>query len=59
MIEARACLELKAYVATAIMCRKTLEGIAEDINPSTKSCLRVKELKKKGIMKQALNGLTR
>ena len=35
--EARACFKAKAYTATVIMCRKTLEGIAKENKITTRS----------------------
>jgi hypothetical protein len=53
--EARSCFRAKAYTATAIMCRKTLEGIADEnkiVSRNLASAL--KEMKEKGIIENRL-----
>lgn len=53
--EARACFRARAYTATAIMCRKTLEGIADEKGISTRSLVQdLKEMKEKGIIENRL-----
>lgn len=53
--EAQACFRAKAYTATAIMCRKTLEGLCAAHNVKAKSLLAaLRELKDKGIIEQRL-----
>jgi len=53
--EARACFRAKAYVATAIMCRKTLEGIAEEHKITVRNLASaLKEMKEKGIIENRL-----
>lgn len=53
--EARACFRAKAYTATAIMCRKTLEGIAEENNITARNlAAALKEMKEKGIIENRL-----
>jgi hypothetical protein len=53
--EARACFRAKAYTATAIMCRKTLEGIADEKGISTRSLVQdLKEMRDKGIIENRL-----
>jgi hypothetical protein len=53
--EARTCFNAKAYTAAAIMCRKTLEGIADEhkiIGRNLASA--IKEMKDKGIIESKL-----
>jgi len=53
--EARTCFRAKAYVATAIMCRKTLEGIAEEHKITVRNLASaLKEMKEKGIIENRL-----
>ena len=53
--EARACFRAKAYTATAIMCRKTLEGIAEENNIKGRNlATALKDMKDKGIIENRL-----
>ena len=53
--EARACFRTKAYTATAIMCRKTLEGIADENKITTRNLASaLKEMKDKGIIENRL-----
>jgi len=53
--EARACFRAKAYTATAIMCRKTLEGIADENKITAHNlALALKEMKEKGIIENRL-----
>jgi hypothetical protein len=53
--EAISCFEAKAYTATAIMCRKTLEGIcAEHGVKGNNLVANLKELKDKGIIENRL-----
>jgi len=49
--EAHACFKAKAYTATAIMCRKTLEGIADENKITVRNlATALKEMKDKGII---------
>jgi hypothetical protein len=53
--EARACFRAKAYTATAIMCRKTLEGIAGESKINARNLVTaLKEMKEKGIIENRL-----
>lgn len=53
--EATACFKSKAYTATAIMCRKTLEGICVEHGASGRNLVSsLKELKDKGIIENRL-----
>ena len=53
--EARACLRAKAYTATAIMCRKTLEGIANEHKVTSHNLVgALKEMRDKGIIENRL-----
>jgi hypothetical protein len=53
--EARICFKSKAYTATAIMCRKTLEGIADEHNIKTHNLASaLQEMKEKGIIEKKL-----
>jgi hypothetical protein len=53
--EARACFRAKAYTATVIMCRKTLEGIADQNNITVRNlALALREMKDKGIIEHRL-----
>jgi hypothetical protein len=53
--EAQACFRAKAYTATAIMCRKTLEGLCAVHNVKAKGLLSaLRELKEKGVIEQRL-----
>jgi hypothetical protein len=53
--EAHACFRAKAYTATAIMCRKTLEGIADESKISARNLVSaLKEMKNKGIIENRL-----
>jgi len=53
--EARACFRAKAYTATAIMCRKTLEGIADENKITARNlAASLKEMKEKGIIENRL-----
>jgi hypothetical protein len=53
--EAIACFKSKAYTATAIMCRKTLEGICVEHGVSGRTLVSsLKELKDKGIIENRL-----
>ena len=53
--EARSCFRAKAYTATAIMCRKTLEGIAEENKITVRNlAAALKEMKEKGIIENRL-----
>jgi hypothetical protein len=53
--EARTCYKSKAYTATAIMCRKTLEGIADEQNITAKNlALALKEMRDKRIIENRL-----
>lgn len=53
--EAAACFKSKAYTATAIMCRKTLEGICVEHGVSGRTLVAsLKELKDKGIIESRL-----
>jgi hypothetical protein len=53
--EARTCFRAKAYTATAIMCRKTLEGIAEELKITARNLASaLKEMKDKGIIESRL-----
>jgi hypothetical protein len=53
--EARACFRAKAYTATAIMCRKTLEGIADENKITARNlATALKEMKDKGIIESRL-----
>lgn len=53
--EARTCFRAKAYTATAIMCRKTLEGIADENNITARNfATALKEMKDKGIIENRL-----
>jgi hypothetical protein len=53
--EARSCLRARAYTATAIMCRKTLEGIAEEHQITARNlAAALKEMKDKGIIENRL-----
>ena len=53
--EARTCFRTKAYTATAIMCRKTLEGIAEVHGIKVQNLASaLKEMKDKGIIESRL-----
>jgi hypothetical protein len=53
--EARACFRVKAYTATAIMCRKTLEGIADENKIAVRNLASaLKEMKEKGIIENRL-----
>jgi hypothetical protein len=53
--EARACFRVKAYTATAIMCRKTLEGIPDENNIKAHNLASaLKEMKEKGIIENRL-----
>jgi len=53
--EARSCFRAKAYTATAIMCRKTLEGIADENKISARNlAIALKEMKDNGIIENRL-----
>jgi len=53
--EAHACFKAKAYIATAIMCRKTLEGIADENKITVRNlATALKEMKDKGIIENRL-----
>jgi hypothetical protein len=53
--EARNCFRAKAYTATAIMCRKTLEGIAEEHKVTVRNLASaLKEMRDKGIIESRL-----
>ena len=53
--EARTCFRAKAYTATAIMCRKTLEGIAEEHRIKVQNLASaLKEMRDKGIIENRL-----
>jgi hypothetical protein len=53
--EAAACFKSKAYTATAIMCRKTLEGICIEHGASGRSLVAsLKDLKDKGVIENRL-----
>ncbi len=53
--EAHACYRAKAYTATAIMCRKTLEGIADENKISARNlAIALKEMRDKGIIENRL-----
>src|SRR5215216_3060889 len=53
--EARKCFRAKAYTATAIMCRKTLEGIADENKISARNlAAALKDMKDKGIIENRL-----
>jgi hypothetical protein len=53
--EARACFGAKAYTATVIMCRKTLEGICEGHKITVRNLSSaLKEMKDKGIIESRL-----
>lgn len=53
--EAHACFRAKAYTATAIMCRKTLEGIADESKITARNlATALKEMKEKGIIENRL-----
>ena len=53
--EARSCFRAKAYTATALMCRKTLEGIAEENKIAARNlATSLKEMKDKGIIENRL-----
>jgi hypothetical protein len=53
--EARSCYKSKAYTATAIMCRKTLEGICAEHGVTGNNLVKnLKELKDKGIIENRL-----
>jgi hypothetical protein len=53
--EALACFKSKAFTATAIMCRKTLEGICVEHGAAGRTLvLSLKELKDKGIIENRL-----
>ena len=53
--EARSCFRAKAYTATAIMCRKTLEGIADENKITSRNLSSaLKEMKEKGIIENRL-----
>ena len=53
--EARTCFRAKAYTATAIMCRKTLEGIADENEITSRNLASaLKEMKEKGIIENRL-----
>jgi hypothetical protein len=53
--EADACLRARAYTATAIMCRKTLEGLCSE-HGATKGTLatRLKDLRDRGVIENRL-----
>jgi hypothetical protein len=53
--EARNCFRAKCYTATAIMCRKTLEGIAEEHKITARNLASaLKEMRDKGIIESRL-----
>jgi hypothetical protein len=53
--EARDCFRAKCYTATAIMCRKTLEGIAEEHKVTVRNlATALKEMRDKGIIESRL-----
>lgn len=53
--EARACFRANAYTATVIMCRKTLEGIADQNNIDVRNlAAALREMKDKGIIENRL-----
>jgi hypothetical protein len=53
--EARTCFRAKAYTATAIMCRKTLEGLAVEHGVTGRSLVNaLKEMRDKGIIESRL-----
>ena len=53
--EASSCFKSKAYTATAIMCRKTLEGICSEHGTTGRSLVSsLRELKDKGIIEKRL-----
>jgi Domain of unknown function (DUF4145) len=53
--EARTCFRAKAFIATAIMCRKTLEGICSAHGTKSKNLAgELKELKDKGVIENRL-----
>ena len=54
-LEAQTCFRAKAYTATAIMCRKTLEGIAEEHKITVRNLASaLKEMRDKGIIESRL-----
>jgi hypothetical protein len=53
--EARSCFRAKAYTATAIMCRKALEGIADENKISARNLASaLREMRDKGIIENRL-----
>lgn len=53
--EAASCFKSKAYTATAIMCRKTLEGICVEHGATGRTLVAsLKELKEKGVIENRL-----
>jgi len=53
--EARSCFRAKAFTATAIMCRKVLEGIAETNNITARNlATALREMKENGIIENRL-----
>lgn len=53
--EAQTCFRAKAYTATAIMCRKALEGIAEEHKVTVRNLASaLKEMRDKGIIESRL-----
>jgi len=53
--EARICFRAKAFIAAAIMCRKTLEGICSAHGTKSKNLAgELKELKEKGVIENRL-----
>jgi hypothetical protein len=54
-LESQACFRAKAYTATAIMCRKTLEGLCAEHGVTGKNLVHaLSELKEKNIIEQRL-----
>jgi hypothetical protein len=54
-LEAQACYRVKAYTATAIMCRKVLEAIAEEHGVKGRGlAMELKELRDKGFIENRL-----
>jgi len=54
-LEAQACFRAKAFTATAIMCRKTLEGLCAEHGVQAKSLVgALKELRDRGVIENRL-----
>jgi hypothetical protein len=52
IVEARSCIKTGAYTASALMCRKTLEGICSEHNIQARSLAgALNEMKERGLMK--------